>query len=58
MAPSERATQCIRAAEGGSLEAQTYLGVWHLSGEEGLDRDAVKGAVLLRNAGNLGYAPA
>ena len=55
MAPSERAKRCIRAAEGGSLDAQTDLGVWHLQGAEGLQKDAVRAAAFFRKAADLGH---
>jgi len=54
MAPSERANQCLREAEAGSLEAQTQVGLCHLRGAEGLEEDHVLGAALLRKAADLG----
>ena len=55
MAPSELAKQCLRAAEGGSAEAQTQLGWFHRRGEEGLEQDNVKAAALFREAADLGH---
>ena len=54
MAPSERAKQCISAAEGGCAASLTLLGVWHREGEEGLQQDDVKAAALFRTAADLG----
>ena len=56
MAPSARANQARRDAEAGSTAALTALGVWHLEGEEGLQQDHVKAAVLFREAADLGDA--
>ena len=58
MAPSESAKQARRDAEGGSAQAQTLLGVWHLEGMEGLEQDDVKAAALFRQAAVLGLAGA
>jgi hypothetical protein len=58
MAPSERAEQMRRDAEGGSLDAQTWLGRWHFLGEEGLEQNLVEAAALFRTAADLGHAPA
>ena len=58
MAPSERAKQFHREAEGGSLDAQTQLGLGLLEGAEGLEKEYVRGATLLRKAGSLGHAGA
>ena len=58
MAPSESAKQCISDAEGGSLNAQTQLGAWHLLGLEGLEQDQVKGVALVRTAADRGLAVA
>jgi hypothetical protein len=37
------------------LDAQTDLGVWHLQGAEGLQKDAVRAAAFFRIAANLGH---
>jgi TPR repeat protein len=55
MAPSERAKQLLKEAEGGgSARAQTLLGVCHLQGQEGLHQDKGKAAALFRKAADLG----
>jgi TPR repeat protein len=56
MAPTERAKQARRAAEGGSLAAQTQLGVFHLHGWEGVEQDNVQAAALFLPAADLGHA--
>jgi len=58
MAPSERAKQTRRVAEGGSVAAQAILGLWHLHGMEGLQQDEVKAVGLLLQAADLGNARA
>ena len=58
MAPSVRAKQARRAAEGGSAAAQAQLGLWHLHGEKGLQQDHVKAAAWFRKAADLGHADA
>jgi len=58
MAPSERAKQMRGSADRGSLEALTVLGLWHLLGKEGLEKDDVKAAALFREAAILGHASA
>ena len=42
----------------GLVDAQTQLGLCLLEGKEGLDEEYVRGAALLREAGNLGHAGA
>jgi len=58
MAPSERAKQMRRVAEGGRAAAQLALGWWHHLGEEGLERDDVKAVALFREAADLGLPDA
>ena len=54
MAPSERAKQMRRDAEGGSAAAQASLGIWHLQGAEGLEQDHEKAVAMFRTAAYLG----
>ena len=37
------------------MDAQTQLGLWHLTGAEGLEEDNVKAVALFRTAANLGH---
>jgi len=56
MTPTERAKLERREAKGGSLAAQTQLGLWHLTGAEGLERNHVRAVALFRRAADLGHA--
>jgi len=58
MAPTERAKQARRAAEGGCAVAQTAIGVWHLKGGEGLPQDDLRAAAWFRKAAYLGLGAA